>query len=114
MAAKNAPAQHYVLIMWDHGNGLLGSNEDLAYPNPDPSSPDGYYTITPTQLSTAILSSGVPIDVLGFDACLMQMTEVTTAVQGQVKFVVGSEESEAGSGFNYTTALTALNPIPRM
>ena len=66
-AATNAPAQHYALIMWDHGGGLPGSNEDLAYPNA--ASPVGYDIITSSQLDSAILNSGVPIEVLGFDAC---------------------------------------------
>ena len=111
MVQTNAPAQHYALIMWDHGGGLLGSNEDLAYANP--LDPDGYDTITPTELSSAIQSSGVSISLLAFDACLMQMAEVSTAVAAEVPVVVGSEESEAGSGFDYATAFTALQSNPQ-
>ena len=93
--------------MWDHGGGLLGSNEDLKFDD----------IITPADLAQALQTAErtdkMYVDLVAFDACLMQMAEVATAVAGETSVVVGSEESEAGSGFDYATALTALESDPQ-
>src|SRR5579883_920416 len=62
-AASVAPARHYALIMWDHGGGIYGFNQD----NEDGTAPD---IMTPAGLATGVANAGVPIDVIGFDACL--------------------------------------------
>lgn len=38
------------------------------------------------------------IDILGMDACLMNMAEVAYQIQGGAAFAVGSEETEPGNG----------------
>lgn len=42
-----------------------------------------------------------PIDVLGFDACLMSMVEVAYQLRGLVGHIVASEELEPGDGWPY-------------
>lgn len=51
---------------------------------------------------------GRKIDILGMDACLMNMLEVNYQLRDSVHFCVGSEEVEPGEGWPYNTVLSAL------
>jgi len=54
------------------------------------------------------------IDVLGMDACLMNMMEVAYQVRDSVAFVAGSEETEPAAGWPYHTILGDLAANPNM
>jgi hypothetical protein len=56
--------------------------------------------------------TGRTLDVLGFDACLMNMIEVAYQVKGAAHVVVGSEELEPGEGWPYHRVLQALADDP--
>ncbi|MBD3273355.1 hypothetical protein GF385_03350 [Candidatus Dependentiae bacterium] len=45
------------------------------------------------------------LDVLAMDACNMNMLEVASQVKDYVKYMVGSEEAEPGTGWNYELVL---------
>src|SRR5207245_3861855 len=47
-------------------------------------------------------------DVLGFDACLMNMLEIAYQLRATTDFIVGSEEVEPGNGWPYDRVLGAL------
>lgn len=53
-------------------------------------------------------ATGRPIDILGFDACLMNMVEVAYQVRSTAGLVVGSQEIEPGNGWPYDRVLAAL------
>jgi len=66
-------------------------------------------------LGCALLVSGVErLDVLGFDACLMNMIEVAYQVRGTCDYVVGSQETEPGEGWPYGAVLQELADNPTM
>lgn len=44
-------------------------------------------------------------DLIGFDACLMSMVEVGSAIKNYASFMVGSQEVELGTGWNYARVL---------
>jgi hypothetical protein len=52
------------------------------------------------------------IDVLGFDACLMNLVEVSYQLRGTVDHIVGSEEVEPGDGWPYDGVLNELVAAP--
>jgi hypothetical protein len=52
------------------------------------------------------------IDILGFDACLMNMVEVAYQLRDSVDFIVGSEETEPGNGWPYDEVLKTLEASP--
>ena len=54
------------------------------------------------------------VDVFASDACLMQMAEVAYEVRNVAKYMVGSEETEPGAGYNYTKVLLPLALVPTM
>ncbi len=45
------------------------------------------------------------LSLVGFDACLMSMIEVASALKDYVEIMVGSQEVELGTGWNYARAL---------
>jgi hypothetical protein len=53
-----------------------------------------------------------PIDIFGFDACLMNMVEVAYQLRGMVDYVVGSEEVEPGDGWPYDAVVRTLVDSP--
>ena len=54
------------------------------------------------------------IDVVGFDACLMSMLEVSFQIRNEAAVTCGSEEEEPGEGWPYDTILKALAVKPSM
>jgi hypothetical protein len=48
------------------------------------------------------------LDVIAFDACLMAMLETAYAMRGIARVMVGSQELEPGTGWNYKRWLTPL------
>ncbi|HEX9399376.1 MAG TPA: clostripain-related cysteine peptidase [Anaeromyxobacter sp.] len=57
---------------------------------------------------------GRKLDLLGMDACLMNMAEVAYQARGAVDYAVGSEETEPGDGWPYDVLLRALAADPSM
>jgi hypothetical protein len=57
---------------------------------------------------------GGPVDLLGFDACLMNMLEVHYQVRDLCRVAVGSQENEPGSGWPYDRVLARLVEDPEM
>ena len=91
--AENYPAQHYMLIIWDHGGGSIsGVTFDELF-NQD--------SLTLPELSDALRASGVYFDVVGFDACLMANLETAQALSPFAGYMVASEETIPGSGWDY-------------
>jgi hypothetical protein len=54
------------------------------------------------------------IDIVGFDACLMNMVEIAYQLRNTAGFIVGSEETEPGDGWPYDTVLSDLASNPSM
>jgi Clostripain family len=57
---------------------------------------------------------GHPLDIIGFDACLMSMLEVDYQIMNTARYAVGSEEEEPGNGWPYDRVLKALAKKPSM
>lgn len=53
-------------------------------------------------------------DIVGFDACLMSMLETGYILKSKSAFLIGSEELEPGTGWNYTLWLDDLVKNPDM
>ena len=69
------------------------------------------------ELRTAIfnaLPDNKKFDILGCDACLMNMLEIAFENKDVANIMVGSEETEPGTGWPYTSILKKLSEIPNM
>ena len=149
-ATSNYPANHYVLVLWNHGGGWRSNidrinkeiaslkstvasappeqkksaqlriaqlieqknkNEILKEVCYDSTSGDYLYT---SELRQALESIPTHIDIVGFDACLMQMVEVAYELKSEASIMVGSEETEPGNGWPYDLILGDLSANPTM
>ena len=89
-SAATCPAKKYALVLWDHGSGALGGiiidelfHDDIMY----------LY-----ELKEALDGSGVQLEALVIDACLMANLETAWAVKDAAKWMVASEEIVPGRG----------------
>jgi len=106
-ASDQRPADHYALIMWDHGSGLEGFNLDT---NDGISQSDTAFTAE--ELAGVLSSTGTPIDVLAFDECLMATFEVAFSLKDNVDVIVASQELEGGAGYDYNGIFRILENTP--
>ncbi len=101
---RNYPADHYVLVLWDHGDGWNGFGWDDT--NND--------HLTIEEIKEALSNIPVKIDILGFDACLMSNLEViyTLSLTSKVEVVIASEEFIPNYGWPYDKILEKLVENP--
>lgn len=110
---KNFPAKHYCSILWNHGTGwktikgTAGMVKGISYDEQS-----GNH-ISTAQLGFALNDikkalGGKKLDLICFDACLMQMAEVAYTVRDGADYIVGSEEVEPGEGYPYKVIFSKL------
>jgi len=77
------PASHYFLVLNDHGEGWPGCCEDQG----------SHFILRLTEISGAFDNAleNKPIDIVGFDACLMGAVEVAYQIKDYCKYMVASE-----------------------
>jgi len=106
-ALRNYPAEHYALVLWDHGGGWQG----LAY---DATAQHDSLSMAELGGALALITTGLgrPLDLIGFDACLMGQLEVFGAIAPYGRYAVASEELIPGNGWDYQGVLRFLNADP--
>jgi len=114
-AHENYPAEKYLVDIWNHGAGWKRNRGPVKGISYDDGS--GNHITTP-QLGEAMKQIkaiiGHNVDVLGMDACLMQMVEVGYEVKDSVDFIAASEETEPGNGWPYQLVVGPLVKKPTM
>lgn len=110
----NYPANHYALIIWDHGDGWRNTRWPMEVKRGAVEDQTSGSFMTLVQLAQGVRSSGVKMDLIDFDACLMAMYEVAYEFIGLTDYMVFSEETEPGNGNPYTPILNALGANPAM
>lgn len=101
---EHYPASHYGTIIWNHGAGMNGVAFDELY--------DGD-CLSIAELSEAFsYAGGTQMELIGFDACLMATVENAIALSPYGSYMVASEESEPGEGWDYAAMLGAISEDP--
>ena len=107
---ENYKSDHMAMILWDHGGGVSGFGIDSIY--------NSGMTLADVKgaFSKAIKKDiNKPyFDFIGFDACLMAVTDTAVALDGYGKYLVASEEVEPGYGWDHGVWLKALADDPTM
>ena len=114
----NYPAEKYFLSIWNHGYGwkpVDDANSHAMKPRRvrGISSDDQTGNEISTQDMARALARAGGVDVLAYDACLMQGVETAYEVRKHADFVVGSEAMEPGSIQHYGKLLAYLKDSPR-
>lgn len=106
-AGDRYPARKRLLVVWNHGAGFMHDvTRDIAYD--DSSRGDA---LTMGELRMALERAGFGrgprgrLEILGFDACLMNMLEVAYEFTGIANLIVGSQQVEPGDGWPYSAVV---------
>lgn len=108
-AKTNYPSDRYMLVIWNHGSGWRSRKSDTVTRAVSFDDETGS-SIKIWELPQAIrpTESEPKMDVLAFDASLMQMLETVYECRNVAKYIVGSEESPPGEGYPYHRFLIPL------
>lgn len=89
---ENYPAQHYVLLFWDHGGGSITGvcldqldDDGLSLP----------------EMDQALSQVGAHFDIVGFDTCVMATLENAQMLADHSDYMVASEEVIPFGGWAY-------------
>jgi clostripain len=121
-AIKNYPADHYVLVLSDHGMGWPGGWTDPTGSNNSERAPIAqvvgnamYLDQVDDALGQIRQQTGLDkFDIVGMDACLMSQLEVLSTLEPHARYAITSEETEPALGWAYTAFLQALVQNPGM
>lgn len=111
-AKSEYPADHYALVIWNHGNGWERSVDDGGITRGVSYDDQTGNAIQIWQLEEAL--GGTNLDMIAYDASLMQMAEVAYEMKGLTPLVIGSEESPPGAGYPYNTVFKPFSDTPDM
>jgi hypothetical protein len=108
------PADHYALIIWDHGDGIAIHNASASEgvtikaigPDQDGNRNQPGRFIDVDEIGEAL--SDLEIDLIGFDACLMGGVEVAYELANVAPVFVASQEMIPADGWDYTRALESF------
>lgn len=100
---ENYPADKTALIMWDHGGGVLGG---VCY---DERHQDDCLSVERLQ---QVFEKEKGFEFVGFDTCLTASLEYAQALGDSADYMVASQESEPGAGWDYKAFLSYLNSNP--
>lgn len=99
--SSNYAADHYGLVLWDHGGGVVGGyGYDENF---------GGDSMSLTEMSRALGDASVHLDMLGFDACLMANFETCLMAAPYADYLIASEEPEPGCSWYYTDWIGKLS-----
>lgn len=109
-ARENYPAEHTMLLFWDHGSGSVGGVcFDELFDDDHLTLPEIYSAVGSVWETDAYSQ---PIDIVGFDACLMATIDTAFTFSDVAKYLVASEELEPSSGWNYAEMARAFAGNP--
>ena len=107
----NYPAEKTGIIMWNHGGAMDGVCYDENY---------DYDTLLNHEVHNALKNAfknvgrSQKLEWIGYDACLMSVLDIADFNSDYFKYMVSSQESEPGEGWDYDGWLTTLASNPRM
>ena len=96
------PAEHYFLDLWDHGGDYDGAMWD------DSSNTHLDLPALRTAARTIYTDLGFPMDIWGYDACLMNAGADNYQIKLGADIILASEHTEGGDGWDYNALIGNL------
>lgn len=109
-AVTDYPSDHLLVDMWNHGSGSLNRSV-LAHRGVCYDDSTGHY-MTDLMYKRAFdvivnqYRGGNKIDIIAFDACLMADIEVAFTLQNYANYLVASQQTVPGPGYDYNAVLS--------
>ncbi len=109
---EHYPAKHTAVLLWNHGGGsVTGAAFDELYGMDSLSLGEMYQAFSEVFGEDP---QNQPVDLIGFDTCLMATVDTAYTFSGIGKYLVASQEVEPGNGWLYSGWLGALAGTPEM
>jgi len=107
---ENYQADHKMVLFWNHGGGSVGGvacDENYDF---------DALSLTEMDEAFSAVYSGQdrPLELVGFDTCLMATLDTAKVFQNYAAYMVASEELEPGNGWEYSGWLGELAENPGM
>ena len=110
-----APADRYMLVLWDHGGGWYGVCwDDSSIREEDGRTDRLTVHETAEAIAAAEETTGIYLDIIGFDACLMSMIEVAYEFRDLADYMISSVTGIPFDGWAYDLFLDDLVANPSM
>lgn len=106
---NNFPAEHYLVVIGSHGGGWRGIGPDDGVGESMLELPEIAQALSAAQ---AQLGTTDKFDIIGFDACLMAVTDVAVTLEPFADYVLFSQEVIPGNGWEYTDSIGAMKANP--
>ncbi len=105
---ENYAAEHMSLVFWNHGGGSISGvcfDERNSYDS---------LSLSEVELALANATKNMTdkFDFIGFDACLMATMEVANMLKPYANYMIASEETEPGYGWEYTSIVNKMVENP--
>ncbi len=118
-AFTNYQSDYHLLVLWNHGNGILDERKCWAdYLNKPKTRGILYNFTTDRYLTNDLLKQALQeistnilhkkIDIIGMDACLMAMVEVAYQIKDSAHYLVASQNIEIAPGWYHFHYLNQL------
>lgn len=111
------PADHMAVVLWDHGSGPLNRDGSHMMPRGVCYDYDTGNYLTDRDCLQAFswaqntFRDGKKFDIIAFDACLMASVEMAYTLAPCADYLVASEETIPGDGFQYAYMMSPLRSI---
>jgi hypothetical protein len=105
-AASFAPAENYMLVLWDHGGGWYGVCWDDSAAVIENSGKTDRLSVDET--GNAIAAAEVELDVIAFDACFSGAVEFAYELKDLADYMAASITTVPGAGYAYDNLLAGM------
>ncbi len=108
---KEYPTENTLLVFWGHGEGYSFDQNSAFGGIALDENPKSKLTISEINdvISAYNKESNKELNIVAFDACLMQTLEVMSEFNSEVKFIVGSTQIQDYRGLPYDQILSYMN-----
>lgn len=106
---ENYPADRYGLFMWNHGGAMDGCCFDENYSNDSLFADEVDQAVTAAKATAGITEN---LEFIAYDACLMAVQDVAEWNSRNFNYMICSQESEYGGGYDYDAWLPTLYSNP--
>lgn len=115
-AARFAPAENYMLVLWDHGASWYGICWDYSSPADSPLPEGDHDCLHMGEMADAIANASESMEpsalkIVAFDACLMASVEVAYEIRDLAEYMVGAITTVARPGYEWEWFLNRMNGL---
>ncbi len=98
------PAEHYALVLWNHGGGTQGFGQDTSQ-----NAQSQMMSLAELHQAYQTIANNGKLDLVTYDACVMAAIEVAEVTASVTDTMTGSVEVEPAHGIDYTSFLQQLS-----